>query len=194
MGHKYTVLTKSGINISNSLVHGHVYQASPQAEVREHQQAFLQPLIEHQQRLVNHTHIYTQFMFHECRIDEKMNTITRQNFVYSCERNSFVAKAQYCFIWCDVSYTYAQIGHPNMMSCQSCLSHIKPLYILITHLILDLAVLSYHILIAEIWKRKRLCDGEKLNLSFLETELLLDQGNQHHIPIATIIPIIFCHQ
>lgn len=38
---KYLVLTKSVKNISNSLVHGHVYQSSPQAEVREHQQAFL---------------------------------------------------------------------------------------------------------------------------------------------------------
>lgn len=34
-------LTKSGINIGNSLAHGHVYQSSPQAEVREDQQTFL---------------------------------------------------------------------------------------------------------------------------------------------------------
>lgn len=67
----YTWLTKSGINISNSLVHGHVYQSSPQAEMREHQQAFLQPLVDHQQRLATCTHTSIHIS-PECRIDRTL--------------------------------------------------------------------------------------------------------------------------
>lgn len=44
-------LTKSGIDVCDSLVHGHVDEPSAQAEVREHKEAFLQALVEHQQRL-----------------------------------------------------------------------------------------------------------------------------------------------
>lgn len=51
-----TSFTKSGVDISDGLVHGHVDQAPPQAEVRQHQQAFLQPLVEHQQRLAAERH------------------------------------------------------------------------------------------------------------------------------------------
>lgn len=58
------VLTKPGINICNCLIHGHVYQSSPQAEVREHQQQFLQPLIEHQQRLATRRHKHIHFTSH----------------------------------------------------------------------------------------------------------------------------------
>lgn len=55
------LLTEPGVNISNGLIHGHVDEAAAQAEVREHQQAFLQPLIERQQRLTTrHTHVTTQ--------------------------------------------------------------------------------------------------------------------------------------
>lgn len=43
--------TKSGINVGDGLVHGHVDQAPAQTEVGQHQQAFLQPLVEHQQGL-----------------------------------------------------------------------------------------------------------------------------------------------
>lgn len=50
------IFTKSGVDVSDGLVHGHVDQAPPQAEVRQHQQAFLQPLVEHQQRLAAERH------------------------------------------------------------------------------------------------------------------------------------------
>lgn len=43
--------TESGVNVCDSLVHGHVDKTPAQAEVGQNQQAFLQPLVEHQQRL-----------------------------------------------------------------------------------------------------------------------------------------------
>lgn len=74
---RYTVHTKAGIHISNSLVHGHVYQPPSQAEVREHQQDFLQPLIEHEQRLATQKKLPQTSKYknisHNCNIFSKKN-------------------------------------------------------------------------------------------------------------------------
>ena len=48
--------TKSGIDVGDCLVHGHVYEPPAQAEVREQQQQLLQPLVERQQRLRQRRH------------------------------------------------------------------------------------------------------------------------------------------
>lgn len=93
---RYTVHTKAGIHISNSLVHGHVYQPPSQAEVREHQQDSLQPLIEHEQRLATQKKLPQTSKYknisHNCNIFSKKfwnaSDVLRMNSSYTWPGNA----------------------------------------------------------------------------------------------------------